>query len=192
MNFNQHKELEGAHAVLSASKYHWLNYDREKMASTYRNLLNTSRGSELHDVAHKLIQLGIKLPDTGQTLNMYVNDAIGYRMASEQVLYFSPNAFGTADAISFRYIEATGRWMLRVHDLKTGVGATSFHQLEIYVAFFCLEYNFKPMDIDIELRIYQNDDVRIEIPDLHAIMHAMDQIVTLDNEIELVRAEELG
>ena len=34
-------------------------------------------------------------------------------------------------------------------------------QLLIYAAYFCLEYGFKPRDIDIELRIYQNDEVLI-------------------------------
>ena len=36
------------------------------------------RGTELHALAHDLIRLGVKLPKTRATLNMYVNDAIGF------------------------------------------------------------------------------------------------------------------
>lgn len=39
MNFNRHFELEGLHAFLGPSKYHWLNYSEEKMADSYLNFL---------------------------------------------------------------------------------------------------------------------------------------------------------
>ena len=35
MNFNKHSKLEGQHAFLGASKYHWINYDEEKIAESY-------------------------------------------------------------------------------------------------------------------------------------------------------------
>lgn len=186
MDFNKHLELAGRHAFLSASKYHWINYDDEKLDATYRTALAAMKGSELHEFAFNAIRLGIKLPASRKTLNMYVNDALGYRMTPEQVLYYSDNSFGTADAISFR------RNLLRIHDLKTGVTATSMHQLEIYAALFCLEYRVKAADIEMELRIYQNDDVQIHTPELDAIVHIQDRIVTFDKRIEILKAEVLG
>ena len=116
--------------------------------------------------------------------NMYVNDAIGYGMTPEQVLYYSNNAFGTADSIIFK------NELLRIHDLKTGTTNTSEHQLEIYAALFCLEYNKKPNEIDMELRIYQNDDVRIYLPDPDTIFHIMDKIIIFDKRIEKLKTEE--
>ena len=132
MNFNTHSDLEGMHAFLGASKYSWINYDEEKLAESYRNVLAKKKGTELHDFACRAIQLGIKLPKNNNTLNMYVNDAIGYKMVPEQVLYYSPNCFGTADTISFK------KKLLRIHDLKTGVTKASMKQLEIYAALFFL------------------------------------------------------
>src|SRR5574344_180719 len=37
VNFNKHSEFLGMHAFLGASKYHWLNYDTEKLAATWHN-----------------------------------------------------------------------------------------------------------------------------------------------------------
>jgi len=179
--FNAHSNLAGQHAFLSASKYHWVNYDEEKLDRVYIAALASRRGTELHEFAHEAIRLGIKLPRAQRTLNMYVNDAIGYRMKSEQVLYYSDNAFGTADSISFK------KNFLRIHDLKTGITPTSHHQLDVYAALFCLEYRFKPHEIEIETRIYQNDEVRGATPDPDDIAHIMDRIVTFDKRIEVIR-----
>lgn len=186
MRFNNHSNLAGRHAFLSASKYHWINYDEEKMDDVYGKALAAMRGSQLHDFAMQAIKLGIKQSRTTKTLNMYINDAIGFRMTPEVLLYYSDNAFGTADTISFR------NNLLRIHDLKTGTTKTSFKQLEVYTAFFCLEYDFKPTEIEIELRIYQNDEINIHIPDPVEIVRIMDRIVTFDALIENKKAEELG
>ena len=35
MNFNRHSNLEGQHAFLGASKYHWINYTDDKIADSY-------------------------------------------------------------------------------------------------------------------------------------------------------------
>lgn len=183
MNFNSHSYLEGRHAFLSASKYHWINYDDEKLDRVYLAALAAQRGTELHDLAATLIRMGVKLPETPKTLNLYVNDALGFRMSPEQVLYYSDNAFGTADAISFR------KDFLRIHDLKTGVTQTSEHQLEIYAALFCLEYRVKPFSIETELRIYQNDEIQVFVADPDVITHIMDKIVTFDKRINQIRAE---
>lgn len=185
MHFTTHSELAGRHAFLSASKYHWINYTEEKLDSVYKTALAAQKGSELHDFAFNAIRLGIKLPRSQKTMNLYVNDAIGFRMEPEQVLYYSENSFGTADAISFR------NGLLRIHDLKTGVTATSMHQLEIYAALFCLEYDFKPAQISIELRIYQTDEVQVYVPEMDDITHIMDRIVTFDKRIEALKLEVL-
>jgi hypothetical protein len=183
MIFNSHSDLTGQHAFLGPSKYHWINYDSVKLAEVFRNSQAAQRGVELHEFAHSAIRLGIKLPRTQRTINMYVNDAIGYRMTTEQILYYSNNCFGTADTISFRNKQ------LRIHDLKTGVISGSIHQLEIYAALFCLEYGEKPGEIEIELRIYQDDAVEVFIPDVDTIAHIMSKIITFDLQIEKIRAE---
>nr|DAX34339.1 MAG TPA: Protein of unknown function (DUF2800) [Caudoviricetes sp.] len=111
---------------------------------------------------------------------MFVNDAIRYSMTPEQVLYFSPHAFGTADAISFD----PDNELLRIHDLKTGLGPTKFEQLEIYAALFCLEYNISPT-INMHLRIYQNGEVRSHTPDTDDIRDIMRRIVHFSDILDL-------
>ena len=183
MNFKKHSDLEGRHAFLSASKYHWINYDEEKLSDTYLKYLATQRGTELHAFACQCIRLGVKLPRTRKTLNMYVNDAIGYKMTPEQPLYYSENCFGTADAISFN------KNFLRIHDLKTGVSPTSMHQLEIYAALFCLEYRKQPQDIDMELRIYRSGEVYVHDPPSDDILEIMDKIILFDKRIDEIEME---
>lgn len=183
MSFNPHSDLVGRHAFLSPSNYHWINYDPEKLDDVFRNSQMARRGTELHELAHQLIKLGVKLPRSQQTLNMYVNDAIGHRMSSEQMLYYSDNCYGTTDTISFR------KNFLRIHDLKTGLLPGSVHQLEVYAALFCLEYATKPGDIDIELRIYQNDEVEVFNPDVEDIIRIMSKIVVFDRRIEILKTE---
>lgn len=184
MNFNKHSNLEGQHAFLGASNYHWLNYSNEKLAETYINLLAKQKGTVLHEFAAQCIRLGQKLPKSPKTLNMYVNDAIGYKMKPEQVLYYSDNCFGTADAIAFR------NNFLRIHDYKSGVTPASIKQLMIYAALFCLEYHVKPGDIGIELRIYQNNEILVHNPTVDEITHIMDKIITFDKLINKIQVEE--
>lgn len=174
MTFNDHSRLAGQHAFLSASKYHWINYDPGKIASAYTNFMATEKGTELHEFAAKCITLGQKLPRSKKTLNNYVNDAIGFRMTPEQVLYFSENCFGTADSICFRDD------ILRIHDLKTGVIPAHMEQLYIYDALFCLEYRIKPKNIQIENRIYQSDDILIANPGEEEIEPIMEKIREFD------------
>lgn len=184
MNFNKHFDLSGQHAFLGASKYHWINYDEDKLVETYSRYTATKKGTILHDFAAQAITLGQKLPKSKKTLNAYVNDAIGYKMTPEQVLYYSPNCFGTADTISFR------NGLLRIHDLKTGVIPAHMEQLLVYAALFCLEYRMKPAEIDMELRIYQNDEVLVHNPEVDEIAPIMDKIITFDKLINRIRAEE--
>lgn len=181
MNWNEHWNLKNKHAFLSASKYHWINYDADRLISVYQNWKAKERGTRLHEFACEAITLGVKLSHSKRTLNQYVNDAIGFGMTPELILYYSDNCFGTADAISF-----DGK-LLRIHDLKTGVTTASFHQLEIYAALFCLEYNYDPNDIDIVLRIYQSDEVLECSPDQSAIVDIMNTIVDFDRVIESLK-----
>lgn len=179
MKFNEHSSLKGQHAFLSASKYHWVNYDLEKLREAYANAAAAQRGTELHDFACQCIKLGVRLPRAKKTLNLYVNDAIGFRMSPEVVLFYSGNAFGTADAISF------SRGELRIHDLKTGITPASMRQLEVYAALFCLEYREDPASLKtMELRIYQNDEVLVHNPEPEAIKAIMETIKLFDEEIE--------
>lgn len=184
MNFNKHLNLEGQHAFLGASKFHWINYNDQKIVESYKNFMAAQRGTELHDFARRCIELKQKLPRTQQTLNMYVNDAIGFKMVPEQILYYSDNCFGTADSISFR------NGTLRIHDLKTGVVPAHMEQLQIYAALFCLEYKIKPSDIDIELRIYQHDEILYHNPTAEDIVPIMDKIIMSDKIIEKIKEQE--
>ena len=186
MIFNRHLELAGKHAFLSASKYHWINYTDDKLDRMYVAQLAAVRGTELHNLASELIRLGVPLKSTKKTLNMYVNDALGFRMTPEQVLYYSDNSFGTADAIGFRANK------LRVFDLKTGVIPGSVHQLEVYAALFCLEYRFKPVDIEIELRLYQSNEIQTFVADPDDITHIMATIINFDKRISALRMEGLS
>lgn len=181
MNFNNHSYLEGQHAFLGASRYHWIRYDEEKVMESYAKYLATIKGTELHAFAAQCIKLGQKLPRSTKTLNSYVNDAIGYKMIPEQVLYYSENCFGTADAICFRHN------LLRVHDLKTGVTPAHMEQLEIYAALFCLEYHQKPGDIDMELRLYQGDEIVVHNPTVEDIAPIMDKITIFDKLINQIK-----
>ena len=189
MKFNNHRSLEGLHATLGASKYSWIRYDDDHFVEVYKSMLAAQRGTELHALAEQLIRMKIRLPRNHQTLNMHVNDAIGFKMDPEVILFYSPNAFGTADAISFD----EHKKLLRVHDLKTGVHPAKFDQLYIYAALFCLEYDYKPGDIKTEFRIYQNDEIMIDDNDnTDIIAHIMDRMVHFDQMINTMKSEEAG
>jgi hypothetical protein len=115
-----------------------------------------------------------------ENLMAYINDCIGYKMQPEVILYLSEVCFGTADAISFN--EKTG--MLRIHDLKTGSTPAHMEQLLIYAALFFLEYRaFKISESQIELRIYQNNDVFIANPGVDEILPIMDKLRSLSDYV---------
>lgn len=178
MRWHDNWKVEGQHAFLGASKYHWVNYDLSKMERIWQNKFASERGTRLHALAAFCIRERTKLQDNGTTLSLYVNHAIGFRMTPEKVLMFSENCFGTADAIDFR------KNILRIHDLKTGVHPGSFNQPEIYCALFCLEYDINPYDIEMIMRIYQNDDFVEAIADPAWIREIMDKIRKFDKRIE--------
>lgn len=185
LRFNVHKNLGGLHAPFSPSQPSWLRYDDEKALEVYKNKRAAEMGTIYHAWAKSTIDLGIKQPKSKKTLYAYVNDAIGFKMDTEVVLYYSDRFFGTADAISYRNGE------LRIHDLKTGKTPAHMEQLEIYAALFCLEYKIKPGEIKfMELRIYQNDDILVHNPTAEDILPIMDRIVHLNKLLEKRDLEE--
>ena len=183
MLWNEHSNLEGRHAMLAPSGYHWLNYSDDKMETVYRNMMAKERGTRLHAWAEETIKLGRKQPRAEEPLCMYINDAIRYHMRVEQPLMFSSNCFGHADAISF------DEKVLRIHDLKTGETTAHMEQLEVYAALFCLEYNKDPHGFLTELRIYQTDSIAVYKPEPEELIDIMNRIVHLDEIIERLKRE---
>lgn len=198
MDFFKHKELAGRHALLAPSQPHWLKYDEDKLFEKYVSSYAQAMGTALHELAEQLIRHGIKLKKTDKTVVLlhllesgipraaieldriynnfmtYVNDAIGFRLTPEQILVYSEHCFGTADAISFK------NNFLRIHDYKSGTTPAKMEQLLIYAALFCLEYKYKPGEIEVELRIYQNDMIIEHKPEADEIAPIMDTIIHHD------------
>lgn len=187
MNFNEHYNLRGKHAYFSPSSPSWLRYDQEKVESYFFNQQNKQKGTELHQLASDLIKHRVKLPKIKKAINQFVNDAIGFGLKSEKLLYFSDNFFGTADAIDFNK-----DGVLRIFDLKTGFTPVKMEQLEIYAALFCLEYGMIPNKIGIELRIYQGNDIIVEFPKSENISYIMDTIQSIDKQLELLKDDMNG
>lgn len=212
MDFNKHRELEGRHALLSPSKYNWINKEPDEVLDMYARSYAQAIGTALHDIAAKRIEKkrklkrgvkdeiyflllsyykipyialerGIDFDQVFETMTAYVNDAIGYRMVPEQELKYSDICFGTADAIN-QLDNIVKNRKLQIHDLKTGITPAHIEQLEIYAALFCLEYHFKPSDLDIELRIYQGDQVVTHQPEVDEIVPIMDTIISDCKHIE--------
>ena len=187
MKFYDHRNLNGLHAPFTASQSTWLRYDDKKAAEVYLNMKAAKMGTRLHEWAAETIKLGLKQPKSKKTIYAYINDAIGYKMEPEVVLFYSDRFFGTADAICFR------NGILRIHDLKTGkIGKIESHmeQVEVYAALVCLEYKVRPSDIKIELRIYKNDEVIVWNPTEEDIVPIMEKIIHLDKLLEEIDREE--
>lgn len=170
--------LPGSHAIFSPSAYHWLNYDTNRAVEYVRDSRAKERGTRLHAFACDAIKLRQTLGGK-TTVSMYVNDCIKYGMDPEVQLYYSPNFFGTTDAITI------DRGKLRISDLKTGTKVTpSMKQLLIYDALYCYDYGVDPRDIDHELRIYFKDERILEKPKASDIMMVMDKMRELNSAIE--------
>ena len=196
MQWNDHHQLEGKHAFLGASNFHWINWNDETFENRYYGQFSTQIGTAIHALAHDCIVSRTKLTkhdthliditlyhayipkdayDPNLILNNlipFINDALGFHMSSEILLYYNAYCFGTSDAISFDEKNK----ILRIHDLKTGTTPTHMEQLLIYAALFCLEYHKNPHQFKTELRIYQNFDVLIANPEPDEIEHYMDLI----------------
>lgn len=207
MNFLTHNEMRGKHALLAPSQPYWLNYDGEQLVQKFVSSYAQSMGTLLHELAETLIRNGIKLKKTDRSVMLvhlvgngipmaaididrlygnfmtYVNDAIGFKLTPEQPLVYSEYCFGTADAISFR------NNFLRIHDYKSGTTPAKMEQLMVYAALFCLEYKYKPGEIEMELRIYQNDEVVFCNPTVEEIAHIMDIIIHSDKALREYNGE---
>lgn len=178
MNWKSYSHLRGTHAFLSPSKYHWLNYSPEKLITAYENYRRIKLGTRYHKVAEELILLFIRLPNTAESLNSFVNDAIGFQMKPEVVLYYSPHCYGTVDAISFH------DGVLRIHDLKTGHTPAAMQQLMVYAGLFVLDYEIDPRELkEIVLRIYQNEEIFEAKPEPSEIKYISEQIKLADQLI---------
>lgn len=207
MEFLKHSELNGRHATLAPSQPHWLRYTDEQLYQKYVMQYAQSMGTVLHELAATLIKNNLKLKksdkltvlvhllENGIPRNVididriynnfmtYVNDAIGFKLTPEQVLYYSNYCFGTTDAISFR------NNFLRIHDYKSGTNPAKMDQLMVYAALFCLEYKVKPGEIETELRIYQNDEIIYHNPTAEDILPVMDSIIQHSKALEQMNEE---
>lgn len=207
MIFEKHSNLQGKHAFLAPSQPHWLRYTEEQLYQKYASTFAQCMGTSLHELAATLISNNLKLKK-GDKLTVlshllsdgipkdiidmeriysnfmtYVNDAIGFKLTPEQILYYSDYCFGTADAISFR------NNFLRIHDYKSGTIPAKMEQLLVYAALFCLEYKVKPGEIETELRIYQNDEVIFHNPTADEILPVMDAIIQHSKTLERMNEE---
>ena len=182
---NSRRFQKDVHAIFGASNYHWINYSDDKMIETYINSQAKKKGTELHEIAAGLIKNKIKLPEAPLTFNMYVNDGILFDLRPEQQLYYSEWFYGTADTIGLE------DGILRISDLKTGKTKPSLHQLEIYAAFWFLEYGLIPEDLErIELRIYHDNDIIVGYPGTEEIIPIMDKITTITKVLEKLKDRE--
>lgn len=183
MRFNKHLRLQGTHAFLSPSSYHWINYTPERLIERWTAAQASAYGVIQHEYAKREIDAG-RLSDIAGIIGLYINDCIEHKMHTEQMLFYSENCFGTADAISLRYRK------LRIFDLKTGITPASVHQLEVYAALFCLEYGYDPFKLEIELRIYQDTEVQVFDADPEDVAFIMERIKEFDAIIEQIKREE--
>lgn len=184
MNWKDYSHLKNTHAFLSPSRHYWLNYTPEKLIQHYENFKKIALGTQYHALAAELINLAVRLPNTAATFNSFVNDAIGFKMKSEVILYYTDNCYGTADAISFF------DGILRIHDLKTGKAPSSMNQLLIYAGLFCLDYDIEPREIkEIWLRLYQNEEVVEFSPTVKDVFDVVSRIQEADKIIQNLNAE---
>jgi len=184
MIWKNYSHLKDTHSFLSPSRYHWLRYDEAKLIERYRRHSAIILGTRYHRIAEELISLAIRLPDIPVALNMFVNDAIGFGMSPEVILYYSPNCYGTADVIS--WVDGT----LRIHDLKTGISPASMDQLLVYAALFCLDYKVKLRELsNVYLRIYQGEEIIMFDPSPREIFDVTKKIVEADKIINKIEEE---
>ena len=219
MIFNEHSDVEG-HALFPPSQSAWLRYDDDKIINKFQSQYRSLIGTEIHEFAASQIELGHRisgvkkledsvenyiytkykhldnlayglvllqhlnyLPDiVYETVKHYINDGVSFKMKPEQKLVYSDFFFGTADTISYRNDR------LQIHDLKTGDHPAHMEQLEVYAALFCLEYKAKPTEI--ELRLYQSDDILIANPNFEDILPIMDRIVAINSFVSKIEKGE--
>lgn len=60
----------------------------------------------------------------------------------------------------------------------------------VYAAIFCLEYDYKPSEIEMELRIYQGGTILYHKPTVEDVFPTMGHTVTFDKIINSIKEEE--
>ena len=165
------------------------NTIKEIESFIYNKYVHLSDNGTVPEYAMNLItHLGTVRKEVFEALECYINDGVGYKMNTEWPIKYSDEVFGHADTLSFRDN------FLRIHDMKTGDNPAHMEQLQIYAALFCLEYgpmyNFKPSDIQIELRLYQWDEIIVFNPTVEDILPIIDKIVTINKISEKIDKEE--
>jgi len=201
MQWIDHSELRGTHALLSPSNTAWPNYDSEHLHQIMISRKASDVGTAIHAFAEECIRQKFRLKKGDERLLIfelrqydeatipeyvlkemdielifdnvkdYVNDAIGFHLIPEVVLYYNEDCYGTADAIGF-----SGN-KLRIHDLKTGTSHASMSQLISYAALVCNEYHLDPFKIETELRIYQTGtDILSCVPEPEEIIERINVI----------------
>jgi len=207
MRWNDHSKLIGTHAFLSPSQPTWLKKEPDELIEGKKNSYSQQIGTLLHEYAADCIKFREKLKKTDMhgvkfdlmrkgipeyvidinriypTFMNYVNDAIGYGLDPEVVLYYSDECYGTADAIN------VDNKILRIHDLKTGVKPAKMEQLMVYAGLFYLEYSMKPEKVRAELRIYQMDEVLVFEPEAEEVREVMDKIEEQDRVLKSIIQE---
>ena len=81
---------------------------------------------------------------------------------------------------------------LRIHALRTKHEPSDMKQLLIYDALFCLKHGIKPCDIQIENRIYQNNDVLIANPTFEDIDPIIEKIKEFDRVVREVKSGKMA
>ena len=151
MSWGRYSKLKGQHALLSPSNYHWINYDKEKLLKVLYNQKMKERGTKLHEFASEAINLK-RYQAGNDNVSQFVNDCIDMKMHSEEVVYATEYAFGTADAIN----EVND--VIYIFDLKTGEHKAKFTQLYLYAAFYCIMNDINPISKKYVFRIYQYEE----------------------------------
>jgi len=174
--------------VIKIKRCHKITSNKETFNSIDEYIFNKYYDQEMDSISKTgnrilscLKQVTKNQPEFIENIRAYVNDAIGYKMYPEVVLYFTDEFFGTTDALIFNEKER----LLRVHDLKTGVSIVHVEQLMGYAALFCLEQNIDPLTINYELRIYQGNDILVATPDGNDVKQFVDQYLAFDKEVKI-------
>jgi hypothetical protein len=211
MNLNNHYDIKGKHALLGCSQFGWMNAKTEEdMLKYLASKYSTTIGTLMHAEAADHITYGVRLNKNDKkhiqfqllrqgipakiiryidfdamydNLMDYVNDCIGFKMIPEKELKYSDKLFGTCDALVYNEKDH----FLRIHDLKTGVTPAHMEQLMGYAALFFLDNRiYKVKDSQVELRIYQNNDVDIYNPEPDELLEFMDNFKRKNEFVEFI------
>ena len=83
MNFNEHLNLKGSHAVFGASKSSWLRYTQDKMRETISSQYRVTLGTEIHEFAAFQIKLNHKVSNI-KNLKEGIENYIYYKYYNQE------------------------------------------------------------------------------------------------------------